>query len=63
MEVEAWSDARSVVPITVEIMDTVCGWESRDGRASPKEIIALVLLLFGVATDVETSSGIHPTVS
>jgi hypothetical protein len=63
MEVEAWSDARSMVPITVEIMDTVCGRESRDGRASPKEIITLVLLMFGVATDVETSSGIHPTLS
>ena len=63
MEVEARCDARSVVPIAVEIMDTVCGRESRNRRASSKEIIALVLLMFGVATDVETRSGIHPTIS
>jgi len=63
MEVEAWCDACSMVPIAVEIMDTVCGRESRNGRASSKEITALVLLMFGVATDVETCSGIHPTIS
>jgi hypothetical protein len=63
MEVEAWYDARSMVPIAVEIMDTVCGRKSRNGRANSKEIIALVLLMFGVATDVETRSGIHPTTS
>jgi hypothetical protein len=63
MEVESRGDARTMVSIAVEIMDTVCGRECRNRRTSPKEIIALVLLMFGVATDVETRSGIHPTLN